>query len=60
MAEEDTVKVEIVFADGISDHGKKKDLPVAEAHRLVRDGRVKYSTEAQERKAHKLLGLATE
>ncbi len=44
MAEEDTVKVEIVFAADHNDHGKKVDLPAAEAARLVREGRVVYAT----------------
>ena len=55
MADEETVKVEIVFAADHNDHGKKVDMPVAEAARLVREGRVVYATDAQERKAEKAL-----
>jgi len=59
MAEEalyaTTVKVVIVFAADHNDHGKKVDMPVLEAARLVREGRVVYDTDAQERKAEKAL-----
>ena len=45
------VKVVIVFAPGGKDEGKTVDVETVEAQQMVREGRARYATEAQERKA---------
>lgn len=47
------VKVTVVFAPGGENEGKTIDMDAGEARNLVREGRVRYATEAQERKAEK-------
>ncbi len=47
----DTVKVKIVFDADPSEEGKTRDVSALDARRMVREGRARYATEAQERKA---------
>lgn len=49
----DTVKVLITFSPDRAEEGKTKDVDKTTARRLVREGRARYATEAQERKAEK-------
>lgn len=49
----DKVKVVVVFAPGGENEGKTVDMDVDEARNLVREGRVRYATDAQEKKAEK-------
>lgn len=47
------VKVTVVFAPNGENEGKNVEMDVAEARNLVAEGRVRYATEAQEKKAEK-------
>lgn len=52
---DDTVTVTVVFAEDMADTGKTRQVTAEEARIGVRDGRLAYATEAQERKADKVL-----
>ncbi len=47
----ETVKVKVVFDADPSEEGKTRDVSPLDARRMVREGRARYATEAQERKA---------
>lgn len=55
MADNGTVKVKVVFDADPSKVGSTLNVTADEAHRLTRDGRAAYATDAQERKAEKAL-----
>jgi len=49
----DKVKVVVVFAPGGEGEGKTVEMDALAARQAVTEGRVRYATEAQEKKAEK-------